>query len=136
MPTASAPLAIAALACAALAACRSVKEPGILVASDPPGARVLIDGRDTGFVTPCHLAVEEDDLWVEVRLEGYATTALHLDEGSRLTVITWDKGRVWPLGWPFPLFLTADGLFVPFRVDKSPLPSRIHVDLRLSAEAS
>jgi hypothetical protein len=125
---------LGALAGALLAtACVNVTPPGILVASTPPGAQILIDGEDSGFITPANLQVDDDDHWVELRLEGYAATALFLEEGSRLTVIPWSEGVTTPESWPFPLFLPARDLLLPFRIDESPLPSRVHVDLRLAA---
>jgi hypothetical protein len=126
--------AFALCAAVALGACVNVTPPGILVASSPAGARILVDGVDSGFVTPANLAVDDDDHWVELQLEGYAATALLLKAGSRLTVIPWSEGTVQPKSWAFPLFLPAGDLLLPYRTDDSPLPSRVHVYLRLADE--
>ena len=125
---------LAALALAASTACVNVTPPGIQVSSAPPGARILIDGRDSGFITPANLSLSDEDHWLELRLNGYATTALLLREGTQLEVVPWSEGVVQPITWPFPLFLPARDLLLPFRVDDSPLPSRIHVDMRLAAD--
>jgi len=131
-----APASLAALLAPTLlvGACVNVTPPGILVASTPPGARILVDGRDSGFVTPANIEVTDDDHWVELRLDGYAATALYLEDGTRLSVIPWSEGTVMPESWPFPLFLPTADLLLPFRIDQSPLPSRIHVDMRLAAD--
>jgi len=118
----------------ALCACLNVTPPGILVASSPPGAHILVDGKDTGFVTPCNLAVSEKDHWVSLQLEGYATTALKLEENSDREFVPWEQGIVRPPSWPFPLFLPGKDLFLPVRDDDSPRPSRIFVEMRLAAE--
>ena len=41
---------------ATLSACAEIRrDPGVMFASNPSGARVVVDGVDSGFVTPCHL---------------------------------------------------------------------------------
>ena len=66
---------IASIAAAALLfpSCVLVSRPnGIVVSSDPPGATVSIDRRDSGFVTPCVLEVDaDDDKRVDIQLKGY-----------------------------------------------------------------
>lgn len=123
-----------ALIASALVSCVTVSPPGILVATTPPGARVLVDGEETGFVTPCNIALDRDDHLLELRLAGYSSTRLSLRRSTRRTVVPWSSGIVTPVSWPFPLFLPAKDLLLPIRIDRSPLPSRIHVELRLSAE--
>ena len=127
------PQKVAVLAACLLAGCVNVTPPGILVASSPPGARILVDGKDSGFITPCNLAVSDQDHWIELMLDGYATTALRIEENTRREVVPWSEGIVRPPSWPFPLFLPARDLFTPFRTNDSPLPSRIFVELRLAA---
>lgn len=124
----------AAAAALALQACLTVTPPGILVASSPPGARILVDGRDSGLVTPCNIDVGHQDQWIQLELQGYATTALRLKEHTTRELVPWDQGIVRPPSWPFPLFLPGKDLFLPYRTDESPLPSRIFVELRLAAE--
>ena len=123
-----------ALLASALASCITVTPPGILVATTPPGASVFVDGEETGFVTPCNIALDRDDHLLELRMRGYSSTRLTLRHSTRNTVVPWSTGIVSPITWPFPLFLPAKDLFLPIRTDKSPLPSRIHVELRLSSE--
>jgi len=40
--------------------------------SEPPGARVIVDKQDTGFVTPCRITLaSRDEHRVELELAGY-----------------------------------------------------------------
>ncbi|MEM7305749.1 MAG: PEGA domain-containing protein [Planctomycetota bacterium] len=127
-------LSALAAACGLASCVNLVTPPGILIASTPPGAHISVDGRDSGFVTPASMAIDDDAKWIELRLEGYATTALFLEHGKRYELVPWSEGVVTPRSWPFPLFLPMTDLILPVRLDESPSPSRIHVDLRLSAE--
>ena len=43
----------------------------VSVSSQPPGANIEIDGRDTGKVTPAQIAVAEGQHRIAVRLDGY-----------------------------------------------------------------
>ena len=37
----------------ALGSCaRNISPPGVFFSSEPPGARILVDGQDSGYVTP------------------------------------------------------------------------------------
>ncbi len=112
-----------------------VTPPGILIASTPPGARIAVDGVDSGFVTPTNIAIEGDeDHWVQLSLKGYATTDLYLDENRRIYIVPWEKGEAAQDTFFFPLFLPAPDFLLPIQVDDSPSPKRIHVKLQLSAE--
>lgn len=59
----------------------------ILVAAEPPGAQILLDGKDTGRVTPSQLKVENPGSHtVLVRKQGYLdeSTTLNLQAGQSL----------------------------------------------------
>ncbi|MDE0891894.1 MAG: PEGA domain-containing protein, partial [Planctomycetota bacterium] len=61
-----APLLLALLGAAS---CFSVQPaPTLSLSTHPPGALVLINGEETGFATPCILAVEEELIRVEIVL--------------------------------------------------------------------
>lgn len=125
--------AAAALPCA----CIGVTPPGVTLATTPPGAKVYVNGRDSGFVTPARIALEgEDRQWIQFQLDGYATTDLFLFENKRVHLVTWQQGDLWvqSLPYSFPLFLGIGDLLFPIRVDRSPSPSRVHVQMRLAAE--
>ncbi|HYN16196.1 MAG TPA: serine/threonine-protein kinase [Terriglobales bacterium] len=48
------------------------------ISSDPPGAAIIIDGRDTGKVTPAKLAVGQGNHSLAVRKAGYLETSASL----------------------------------------------------------
>lgn len=52
--------------------------------SDPPGASIEVDGRDTGKVTPAQIPVAEGDYKIVLRLDGYhsAQTFASVDKGQ------------------------------------------------------
>ena len=116
-----------------LGSCQSVTPPGVHFSTTPPGARILVDGRDSGFVTPTNLHLD-DDHWVQLELEGYESADVYLQSGTRRQTIPWTRGKVNVMTPWFPLFLPLEDLLLPVKVDKSPSPRRIYVKLRLSVE--
>lgn len=117
-----------------LGGCLSASPPGALFATTPPGARVRIDGHDSGFVTPCMLAIEDGGrVRVELELEGYETARIVLAPASETETIGWSHGAMAPLGsLRTPFFLPAADLFLPFRPDDGHHPQRVHVRLHPS----
>lgn len=128
---------LVALALAAAASsCVAVETPpGTFFATTPPGARVLLDGRDSGFVTPCHIDLR-DEAPVTVRLEllGYQPAEVRLVGVSDRYVVPWKDGYTSPHGLRFPLFLPGIDLLAPLKVDKGPVPARVHMRLEATAE--
>jgi hypothetical protein len=126
---ASAPLAlVAALACA----CAELRRaPGVLFASAPAGARVVIDGKDSGFVTPCHLALERERHDVDLLLEGYHPASVRIDEGGDTWLILWDEAWINEQTWRFPLWLNLRDGVMPIKIERGFSPGRVHVQLRL-----
>jgi len=114
------------------AACIEIRPtPGVVFASNPAGARVVVDGKDSGFVTPCHLALERERHDVDLVLDGYHASSIRIEEGGELWLIYWDEAWINEQTWRFPLWLNArDGLF-PIKIDRGYSPERIHVQLRL-----
>lgn len=108
-------------------------QPGIVVASEPPGATIVVDGTETGFVTPAAISLPRAD-WhrVDVTLEGYLTETRIVGPGIRAEAIPWTAGYVLPMSWWFPLWLDVPELLVPLRIDDNLQPSRIHVQLKLA----
>lgn len=129
-------LAALLLALPALGCVRFVAPPGVSFATTPPGAAVLLDGEECGYVTPCLIALDEDDAHaVELVLEGYQPARLRLLPGRDVHFVTWGEGQAYPIDWAFPLFLPSRALFFPMRADDRLYPSRVHVRLRpLEAE--
>lgn len=117
------------------AACVAPSRPhGVVVASEPPGARILVDGIDSGWVTPMALKLPRDerariDLW----LDGYrpATVAV-APGGQKYYLILWRESyKDWDT-WRFPLWLNYEDFLAPIKLSRGLQPSRIFVPLRLA----
>jgi len=107
----------------------------VTLASDPPGARVLIDEKDSGFVTPCVLELDPtEETRMEMVLPGYETA-------RRLLVPdTWAQAVLWQDmylrgGIPrAPFWLNTRDIFEPFKFDRRLSPSRVFVRLERTAD--
>jgi hypothetical protein len=121
---------------ATASACSSFRrERGVSFSTDPPGAQVLLDGKDTGFVTPCQLRVpDRNSLDVELIREGYEPARRRLVDTTRAHLLFWKEMSVHYNTWHFPLWLNFEDFFIPLKVDDEPLPARIFVRLRRSAD--
>jgi len=51
----------------------------VAVSSTPPGAQIIVDGRDTGHVTPREIQLQQGQHTVEVRLAGHTATSQTFD---------------------------------------------------------
>ena len=129
-------LAHLALALSILApACRSVSQPGVELTSSPSGARVMVDGRYAGHVTPCMIAFDTDERYeLTLELDGYEPYGVALEPAQREGVIGWDQARLSWSGQQFPLWHSAKDLFQPIRIDRTHSPSRVFVRLRPRAD--
>jgi hypothetical protein len=125
-------IALSALVIGTLSGCLDITPPGTLFASDPPGARVLLDGRDSGWVTPCRIALDEEQAHrVSLELPGYAARSISLQPARRVHFLTWAYGvNGWNVRGRFPLFLPTADLLLPFRENEALSPARIFVRLR------
>jgi hypothetical protein len=137
MTRAHAPLLRAALAALLLtwsSACvQLIGPPGVAISSQPPGARVLVDGRDSGFVTPCNLDISRRSHRIELVKAGYRSAVIQVEGGGQNHVVPWEEAWVNYQTWHFPLWLNAvDGL-MPYKIDRSYSPARIHVPLQLAS---
>ncbi len=80
--------------------------------SAPPGATILIDGEDTGFVTPALLDVPDPDAsQVSFVLPGYLPAVRGMSDERRGTWVFWRDAATPSRGWRFPLFLPAQDFF-------------------------
>lgn len=124
-------VAALALSVVALTSCLTVTPAGTLIASTPSGARILVDGRDSGLVTPREIQLEKGRSHrIVLELAGFALSTLELDEGRRVTLVGWNQAGIRPIRFPLPIFHSSKELFLPVRVDRSSSPWRIHVRLR------
>jgi len=129
------PLAIPSLlglaALLALVSCRSASAPGVKLTSTPPGARVMIDGRYSGHVTPCLIALDDDRRYeVTFELGGYEPRSVVLEPAKTTTVIGWGQGRLAHDGQRFPLWLMGNDIFQPIRIDRTHSPARVFARLQ------
>jgi hypothetical protein len=111
------------------------RERGVSFATDPPGAKVVLDGKDTGFVTPCLLYVSDDNgVKVDLVRPGYETAHRVLNDRWTAHTILWNEMSVHYNTWDFPLFLNFEDFFIFLKVDDEPIPARIFVRLRREAD--
>jgi hypothetical protein len=121
-----APLLLALLGAAS---CFSVQPaPTLSLSTHPPGALVLINGEETGFATPCILAVEEELIRVEIVLEGYDPETRIVTRDPKLETRYWSEMNAGSRTWRFPLFLPIHDLFAsPVREVMILAPGRIFI---------
>jgi hypothetical protein len=121
---------LAALAC--LAGCIGVSPCGVTVASEPPGARVHVNGRDSGWVTPCQIALDAQETQVvTIALDGFAPRELVLEPLRRHGIVAWRQGVNGVKSTiRFPLLLPTGDLLLPFRESQALAPGRVFVRLR------
>jgi len=107
--------------------------PGVRMSSTPPGAHVLVDGTNSGHVTPCavHLDPKTPHV-VRFELAGYAPAERLLTPGDRRDLAYWRDADRWPSSFAFPLFLPFSDFWLPRRRDSSLQSPRMHVKLRLA----
>lgn len=119
---------------ASAASCVSLeKPPGVVIASNPPGARVLVDGEDTGFVTPCNLGLPHDAAAIDLVLPGYQVAQVRVEPSSQTYILPWRDGMAGYNTWHFWLWLNAVDFIAPVKYVKRLSPGRIYVPLRLAA---
>ena len=129
-------LLLLALSCLGLTACVGYPQsPGISVTTDPPGARVLLNGRDTGFLTPAYLDLGGNDARVDMELEGYQPATRLVRTRSEWDSTHWSEMELGPGTWRFPLWVDYDDFFAMWRWVGSYAPTRIFVRLRLEGDA-
>lgn len=126
---------LAPLVAALLAGC-AAPQP-VHLSTDPPGARVLIDGVDSGFVTPCLLELPNvPERKVAFSLRGYESAERTLVYVERTEMVYWKDASTSANTWCFPIFLNPPDFFVPIKSKSGESPSRIFVRLRREADRS
>jgi hypothetical protein len=128
--------AVLALACGTLSGCNLLSpDRATSLSSSPPGASVIINGRDSGFATPCYLDLGADDpMRIEFELPGFVTETRLLTPDKEAYAMLWREGNVGPGTWRIPLFLNLLDFIVPVKWANVQSPGRVHVELRREAD--
>lgn len=107
-------------------------QPGVMISTTPPGARVYVDGLDSGFLTPAALALpRKGSRRLDVHLDGYRSASRIVTPSGRSYVIPWTAGYVGTQTFWFPIFLPVADALLPLRIDDGFSPERVHIALEL-----
>ncbi len=109
----------------------------LLVSSDPPGAHITVDGRDTGLSTPARLSIGGNfgaDHDVQVTKKGYRTITRRVYQQTEGYTSKWIDGVYDLVMIPLPLFWTTGDMLLPFAVRGELVPHELHVKLYRSDE--
>lgn len=111
--------------------CRNVSPAGVHFSSEPPGATILVDGQDSGWVTPCEVDLDvEREHEVDLALEGFATRRFLLVPDEQRSFVSWNQGvNGLRTRQRAPFLIPAVDLVLPFREVRALAPGRIFVRL-------
>lgn len=111
------------------ASCSSMSGPRhVSFASDPPGARIVVDGKDSGFVTPCHIALPVGATQeVDLLLPGHKKETRVLVPAQQTNAVFWREAYIREQVWRFPLWLALPDFVAPLKAKRVLLPSRVFV---------
>ena len=107
------------------------QEP-VLFTSEPLGAHIAIDGRDTGRTTPARLAIAGNfgsDHIVALSKRGYRTVTRRLYQYTEGYTSLWIDGAYDLVMPPLPFFWTAGDLVFPFGIRGAIVLSELHIRL-------
>ena len=125
------------LSCTALTSCNLIpyKRQTLVLATDPPGASIWIDGEESGWVTPATLDLPEcNDYGIEFRYPGYQSEARYLDNDGYWWSMLWREMYTHEGTWRFPFWLGIGDFFIPFKRTRFQSPSRVFIELRRQAD--
>ncbi|MFT7677099.1 MAG: hypothetical protein ACI8QC_001076 [Planctomycetota bacterium] len=124
---------LSALLLQVFCSCGTKSRP-VLLASSPPGARIVLDGRDSGFVTPASLDLsnQPDSCLVELVLPGYRPARRMLSSETETQFVFYDDWTVHYNTWRFPLWLNWEDLVTQVIRINGHQAARIFVHLRRS----
>ena len=127
---------LAALALGLACSCSFVghSDVGVSFFTEPPGAKVIVDKKDSGFVTPCKMTLAADDHRVQLQLPGYRTASLALEGGRSTDIIFWRDMTIRAENWHFPLWLNLNDSVEPFKFRQIMKPGRVYVRLQRASE--
>lgn len=105
---------------------------GVLISSEPLGARIVIDGRDSGETTPHRLIIGGNfgsDHLLELKKPGYRTARRRLYQHTEGYTSKWIDGVYDFVMPPLPLFWTPGDFAFPFGIRGALLPAELYVQL-------
>ena len=103
----------------------------VLITSDPMGARIFVDGTDTGATTPTKIEIGGNfgyDHVIELRLAGHRSAKRVVYQYTEGYTSKWIDGAYSIVMPPLPLFWTAGDMIFPFGVRGALVPD-LHVKL-------
>ena len=98
----------------------------VLVASEPPGAAIWVDGQSTGTTTPAASDIGGHfggDHVIELRKKGYRTVRRRAYQYTEGYTSRWIDGAYDETLPPLPIFWTTGDLLLPFGVRSAILPA-------------
>ena len=104
----------------------------VLVSSEPLGARIVVDGRDTGRTTPASLPLGGlfgGDHRIELHKKGYRPAVRRVYQYTEGYTSKWNDGAYDAVMPPLPFFWTAGDLVTPFGVRAAIIPGELYVVL-------
>ncbi|MCB9887112.1 MAG: PEGA domain-containing protein [Planctomycetes bacterium] len=107
-------------------------EEYVLVTSDPLGARILVDGVDTGLTTPANLSLGDilgGNHAIRLEKKGYRPEQRLLVQYTETYTSKWIDGAYEDVLPPLPLFWTAGDFVFPFAVRAAIVPGELHCRL-------
>ncbi|MCB9890265.1 MAG: PEGA domain-containing protein [Planctomycetes bacterium] len=126
-------LALLLSACLALPSCLWIEgDARVFVTSDPAGADILIDGRDTGLTTPAKVDLDGffgDDHTIQVQKIGFEPEERIVTHYRAWNTSKWNDGAADWSTFAFPLFWTFGDFIFPFEVKYAYVPHQLHVKL-------
>jgi hypothetical protein len=121
-------LAAAALGCAVSYSRRTM----VTVTSDPPGARILVDGRETGLTTPAQIAPGASAR-ITVEKEGHAPSTRGVGSLTSVRFPRWLDGAVSDPSIAVPVFWVSSDLLRPIQIVRGVGARHVYFHLEPSA---
>lgn len=107
-------------------------EDHVLITSDPAGAHIEVDGRDTGRTTPAKLPIAGTlgaDHAITVAKKGYRPATCRVYQHTEGYTSKWIDGAYDAVMPTLPFFWTAGDILFPFGVRSAIVPHELHVKL-------
>lgn len=104
----------------------------VLVSSEPLGARILVDGTDTGKTTPARLTIGGNfgtGHVIELNKQGYRTVQRRVYQHTEGYTSRWNNGVYDMVMPPLPVFWAVGDFVTPFGIRGAILPAELYVQL-------